>query len=41
MSSTITDQLPADQSNVRSGRRRRFQHPHALPSVEATNAHPS
>jgi len=38
MSSTITDQLPTDQFNVRSGRRNRY-HPHSLPSLEATNAH--
>jgi len=40
MSSTITDQVPTDQSTVRNGRRNRY-HPHSLPSVEATNAHPS
>ena len=40
MSSTITDQVPTDQFNVRSGRRHRY-HPHALPSVEATHARPS
>jgi len=43
MSSIITDQLPADQFNVRSGRRSHRYHPRSLPSAhqEATHARPS
>jgi hypothetical protein len=41
MSSTITEQFPADQSNLRSARRRKRLNPHSLPTLEVTHARPS